>query len=86
MTGGEAHDVRSSVARTKGPGVGETRTIDDAWRPGAPTVDETEEVEIGLHDVLVKEAPQPTSEFRERAWQTFQAALDRHLASKPRPR
>ncbi len=75
------------MARTTGPRVDETEAIDAAPRPGAPTVDETEEVEIAVvHDALAKKAPKPTVEFRERAWQTFQAALDRHLASKPRPR
>ena len=36
----------------------------------------------GLAPALRQRSPAPTSEFRERAWRVFQAALDRYLAAR----
>ena len=53
------------------------------WPDGLrSTIDETEEAEIEA--ALAEEAPKPTPEFRRRAWEDFQAALDRHGATTRR--
>ena len=44
--------------------------------------EERDDVSAQLRTALRGLVPRPTGSFRHRAWQTFEQALDRHLAAK----
>jgi hypothetical protein len=42
--------------------------------------DTTNDAVAALRHALANHAPKPSRDFRRRAWQAFEQALDRHLA------
>jgi hypothetical protein len=46
--------------------------------------DEAYTMTVLLRATLLGRMPEPTREFRRRAWRTFEEALERHLAGKRR--
>ena len=49
---------------------------------GNMTLDERDDVTTFLRTTLAALVPAPSQECRQRAWKTFEQALERHLAQK----